>query len=68
VAFKEVNDAVWEIIALFLSQKAKTGRPRSSLRSSFNGMLYVLIAGVTWMDVHRMCGIFRFFLRGYRDG
>jgi len=57
VVFREVNDELWEIIRpYFPPQKAKTGRPRSDLRNSFNGILYVLITGITWMNAPRMYG------------
>jgi hypothetical protein len=47
VVFREVNDEVWKIIRpYFLPQKVKTGRPRSDLHNSFNGILYVLITGI----------------------
>jgi putative transposase len=50
-------DEFWEIIQpYFPPKKAKTGRLRANLRNSFNGILYVLKAGITWMDDPRMYG------------
>ena len=37
-------------------QKPLTGRPRSDLRKSLNGILYVLKTGITWSDLPRMYG------------
>ncbi len=57
MVFKEIDDDLWEIIRPYLPpQKAKTGRPKADLRKSFNGILYVLKTGITWMDVPRMYG------------
>ncbi len=57
MVFNEVDDVLWAIILpYFPPQKAETGRPRADLRNSFNGILYVLKTGVSWMDVPRMYG------------
>ena len=55
--FDGIDEDFWAIIKLYFPpQKAKTGRPRSDLRKSFNGILYVLITGINWMDVPRIYG------------
>jgi putative transposase len=57
VAFKEIDDMLWAKIEPILpAQKPKTGRLRADLRKTFNGILYVLKAGITWSDVPRMYG------------
>jgi putative transposase len=49
-----------------------SGRPRSDLRKSFNGILYVLRTGINWMDVPRIYGnkstIHRLHLELYETG
>lgn len=55
--FDRIDEEFWGIIKpYFPPQKAKTGRPRSDLRKSFNGILYVLITGMNWMGVPRIYG------------
>ena len=57
MVFKEIDDNLWEIVKPYLPpQKAKTGRPKADLRKSFNGILFVLRTGISWMDVPRMYG------------
>lgn len=57
MAFKEIDDRLWERILPFLpAQKPKTGRPRADLRKTFNGILYVNKTGITWSDLPRMYG------------
>lgn len=46
---------LWGIIKPYLPpQKAKTGRPKADLRKAFNGILFVLKTGITWMDIPRI--------------
>jgi len=57
MVFNEINDRQWELIRPFFpSQKPRTGRPRCDLRKTFNGILYVLKTGISWMDVPTMYG------------
>jgi len=57
VVFKEIDDDLWAIINHYLPpQRSKTGRPKADLRQSFNGILFVLKTGITWLDVPRMYG------------
>ena len=71
--FNGIDDEFWETVKPYLpAQKAKTGRPRSDLRKSFNGILYVLRTGINWMDVPRIYGnkstIHRLHLELYETG
>ena len=55
--FNEINDKQWEQVVPYLpAQKPHTGRPRCDLRKTFNGILYVVKTGISWMDVPKMYG------------
>jgi transposase len=57
VQFNGIDDAFWEVVKPYLPpQKAKTGRPRSDLRKTFNGIIYVLRTGINWIDIPRIYG------------
>jgi transposase len=57
VSFNGIDDEFWEIVKPYLPpQKAKTGIPRSDLRKTFNGIIYVLRTGINWIYVPRMYG------------
>jgi transposase len=57
VVFQEIDNRLWEKILPYLpAQKPGTGRPRSDLRKTFNGILYVNKTGISWLDVPRMYG------------
>lgn len=57
MAFKEIDDNLWDQIRpYFPAQKPWTGRPRCDLRTTFNGILYVLKTGINWDDVPSMYG------------
>lgn len=52
MAFREIDDELWEIIQRhLLPQKPHIGRPRRDPRCLFNGILYVLTTGCAWSDV-----------------
>jgi len=50
MSFKEVDDELWRRTQYYMpSQKPATGRPRADLRTTFNGILYVLYTGCSGM-------------------
>ena len=57
MSFEEIDDKLWMKIEPYLpNPKPKTGRPRADLRKSFNGILYVLKTGTSWLDVPSIYG------------
>ena len=52
MAFREIDDDLWEIVQKYLPPtKPRVGRPRCDPRRLFNGILYVLTTGCSWLDV-----------------
>jgi transposase len=52
MAFREIDDDLWDIVQKYLPPtKPHIGRPRCDPRSLFNGILYVLSTGCSWHDV-----------------
>ena len=52
MVFREIDDDLWEIVRKYLPPtKPHIGRPRCDPRGLFNGILYVLTTGCTWLDV-----------------
>lgn len=57
MSFKEVDDELWRKIRYYMpSQKPTIGRPRADLRTTFNGILYVLYTGCRWDEVPKKYG------------
>lgn len=53
-----MDDGLWGVIKPFIApQKPRAGRPRTDLKRSFNGVLYVLITGCKWSDLPRKYGL-----------
>jgi transposase len=51
MAFREIDDDLWEIVQNYLTPtEPHIGRPRCDLRRLFNGILYVLTTGCSWLD------------------
>ncbi|MEN2987754.1 IS5 family transposase [Tistrella sp. BH-R2-4] len=68
----DLTDGEWEIIAPFLPQPARTGRPRAwPMREIINAILYVLRAGCAWRrlpkDVPPGSTVYGWFLRFRRE-
>ncbi|MEM1558274.1 MAG: transposase [Thermoproteota archaeon] len=63
--FREISDGEWELIRL--PPRARNGRPRVNDRRVLNGILYVLITGCRWMDMHYNYGHYS-TSGGLRDG
>jgi len=57
--FCELNDSEWDIIRLLLPPKFRVGRPRSDDWIVLNGILYVLVTGCRWMDMHIKYGSYK---------
>jgi transposase len=52
MVFRENDDDLWEIFQKYLPPaKPHIARPRCDLRRLFNGILYVLTTGCSWLDV-----------------
>jgi len=57
MSFKDVDDELWGRAHYYmLSQKPATGRPRADLRTTFNGILYVLYTGCRLDEVPKKYG------------
>ena len=68
----DLTDGEWEIIAPFLPQPARTGRPRGwPMREIMNAILYVLRAGCAWRllpkDFPPRSTVYGWFLRFRRE-
>ncbi|MDD2472716.1 MULTISPECIES: transposase [unclassified Methanoculleus] len=58
MAFREVDDDLWEIVRKYLPPtKPHIDRPRCDPRRLFGGILYILSAGCNWRDVPANYGI-----------
>ena len=69
----DMNDEEWEVIAPFMPQPAKTGRPREwTMREIVNAIFFVLRAGCPWRMLPKcfppMTTVYGWFLRFRRDG
>jgi transposase len=54
--FREIDDGEWELIKPLLPPRAKTGRPRVDDRVVLNGIIYVLLGGLS-VGRGRACGL-----------
>jgi transposase len=52
MVFREIDSDLWEVVQKYLPPtKPHISRPRCDPRRLFNGILYVLTTGCTWLDV-----------------
>ncbi|WP_155396840.1 transposase [Methanosarcina barkeri] len=50
---REIDDILWESMEPSLpSQKPYKGGPRENTRKLINGILYVVMTGCMWKDIH----------------
>jgi transposase len=68
----ELTDEQWQVIDKRMPVVAGTGRPRSDLRTIWNGVFWVLRTGAPWRDLPERYGswqtVYHWFNQWSRDG